>query len=208
MGYEDLGYLWKKVRKQILERDNYVCQIQGPTCTFQATEVDHIVPTEDGGPKYDHDNLRAACKPCNIRRANIQKAREGWRRSSSYIILVLGPPAAGKSTYINEHKSPGDLVIDYGAISDALGKVDHRDINAVRNFLLRRVRRGEVTAERVWIHSANPNIVDIVPHHEIVTLDPGRDVVVERCANQRPAELMPVAEKWYTEGASTGRRVW
>ena len=56
---------WRKVRAEILERDNYRCQIKGPGCTGEAGEVDHIPPVSLGGAWYDHENLRASCSRCN-----------------------------------------------------------------------------------------------------------------------------------------------
>ena len=55
---------WKRLRKTVLERDGYECQIRGYRCKGQATEVDHIVPHIAGGDEQ-LTNLRAACKPCN-----------------------------------------------------------------------------------------------------------------------------------------------
>jgi 5-methylcytosine-specific restriction endonuclease McrA len=59
------GGPWPKVRHAILERDTHTCQIQGPKCTTEATDVDHIIPWQEGGAWYDPDNLRAACAKCN-----------------------------------------------------------------------------------------------------------------------------------------------
>jgi 5-methylcytosine-specific restriction endonuclease McrA len=56
---------WRRVRLVVLERDGRLCQIRGPRCQLEATEVDHIVRPEDGGAWYDEVNLRAACGPCN-----------------------------------------------------------------------------------------------------------------------------------------------
>lgn len=56
---------WPKVRLLVLSRDRYECQIRGPRCTHRATEADHIVAIAEGGQRFDLDNLRAACKPCN-----------------------------------------------------------------------------------------------------------------------------------------------
>ena len=58
---------WRKVRRQVLMRDGYRCQIRGPRCTYAATHVDHIRPLADGG-SHDPANLRAACLNCNLSR--------------------------------------------------------------------------------------------------------------------------------------------
>lgn len=59
---------WRKVRRQILERDGYLCKIEAPGCLGKATEVDHVVPVDDGGLLFEPSNLRACCHPCNMSR--------------------------------------------------------------------------------------------------------------------------------------------
>lgn len=57
-------YSEERIRKQVLIRDNYECQIRGDGCLLTANTVDHIHPKAWGG-RATPDNLRAACKPCN-----------------------------------------------------------------------------------------------------------------------------------------------
>lgn len=63
---------WRAFRVFILERDRYRCQIQGKGCTSAALlaggHVDHIVPLNQGGQKYDPANCRASCPTCNLTR--------------------------------------------------------------------------------------------------------------------------------------------
>ena len=60
---------WQRIRLEILERDNYQCQIRGPKCTGRATQVDKIKPAASGRVDIRHPNLRAACEPCNQHKA-------------------------------------------------------------------------------------------------------------------------------------------
>lgn len=68
---EVYNHHWRRVRKVVLRRDGWECQIRGPECEHRhegdrcAGEVDHIIPWRKGGALYDPDNLRAACGPCN-----------------------------------------------------------------------------------------------------------------------------------------------
>lgn len=65
------GYGWEfqRLRPMVLDRDGHVCQVRLPGCVGKATHVDHIIP---GGPN-ELTNLRAACAPCNIRRAHRKR---------------------------------------------------------------------------------------------------------------------------------------
>lgn len=70
---------YERLRRQILERDQYVCWI----CELPgATEVDHVVPRDRGGTHHP-SNLKAAHKRCNSGKGNrsvLPRARisERW----------------------------------------------------------------------------------------------------------------------------------
>ena len=43
------------------------------------------------------------------------------------VTVVYGPPAAGKSTYVNERRKPGDIVVDWDALLNAItGQGEHQ----------------------------------------------------------------------------------
>lgn len=59
------GYINKKLRFLVLERDNYTCQACGLTPADGVKLVmDHVVPVDWGGTT-DFDNLQALCTDCN-----------------------------------------------------------------------------------------------------------------------------------------------
>lgn len=59
------GTAWDKLRKQVLERDCYLCQpCRRADRTTLAREVDHIRPKAKGGTD-DLENLEAICVPCH-----------------------------------------------------------------------------------------------------------------------------------------------
>lgn len=75
------GYAWQRLRRHVLKRDDYTCQIRGPRCIEEATEVDKIIPASvDPSLALDEDNCRAACAPCH-RQVTARQASEASRRA-------------------------------------------------------------------------------------------------------------------------------
>jgi 5-methylcytosine-specific restriction protein A len=76
------GSGWAVIRKQVLVRDGYRCQLRYDICVGRASQVDHIVQPEAGGSN-DLENLRAVCKPCHARRTGRQGALAQRRRAAA-----------------------------------------------------------------------------------------------------------------------------
>ncbi|MEB4208747.1 HNH endonuclease signature motif containing protein [Mycobacterium sp. 94-17] len=70
-------YQWQRTRRRILRRDDGECQIRGPRCLVDATEVDKITPISLGGCDTDEDNLRAVCVPCHRSKTAREAAAAG-----------------------------------------------------------------------------------------------------------------------------------
>ncbi len=60
----------KRLRFEILKRDNFTCRYCGATPLDRPLHVDHVVPESKGGTD-DPANLIAACKDCNGGKSNI-----------------------------------------------------------------------------------------------------------------------------------------
>lgn len=59
------GRPWRRLRGQILERDQYLCQpCKRKGRVTEATQVDHIIPIAKDGTD-DRANLQAICDPCH-----------------------------------------------------------------------------------------------------------------------------------------------
>jgi len=43
------------------------------------------------------------------------------------ITVITGPPCSGKTTWVREHAKPGDLIIDFDLIAQALGSPESHD---------------------------------------------------------------------------------
>lgn len=60
----------KRLRFEVLRRDNYTCRYCGAKAPDVPMRVDHVVPVALGGSD-DPSNLVAACEPCNTGKSSI-----------------------------------------------------------------------------------------------------------------------------------------
>lgn len=126
------------------------------------------------------------------------------------LVIITGPPGAGKSTYASEHARPGDVVIDLDRLASALtssGEFTH-DTDELHQSIAREGRAAIIRAAR---RQRAPGtaflIVTLVEGwqastaDDVVTLDPGRDVVEARLA-ERPGDLSRAragVTRWYRQ---------
>lgn len=214
---------WNTIRKRIFERDNRQCQIQGPRCTQYATHIDHIIPTRQGGPWWDPDNLRASCQNCNLDRID-RKPKERWKTANTRITLIIGPPGTNKHQVITAQ--PGDLIIDYDSINAALGIEAHPDLHGpalkARGAILGELKAGRVKSKQAFIISSNPKAEGMFPYHTIKIIDPGIEQALRNIHSGADGGTSGLPEgrqarlvrEWYrvrqggTRQASTNSRNW
>jgi 5-methylcytosine-specific restriction endonuclease McrA len=71
---------WQRLRRQVLAREGYVCQVQGPRCTGYADTCNHLLPSSQYPELFwDPTNLQAASRACNYAGGAYTKAEN--RRS-------------------------------------------------------------------------------------------------------------------------------
>jgi hypothetical protein len=205
------GRASQRMTQLVLETYGRECHLRLKGCTRVATTKDHVVPYSHGGADV-LENYRPACKPCNSKRQNRVIAGYG-----ASIVVVIGPPAAGKSTYVIEHARPSDIVIDMDAIARALMPIQpdatHTYPDHVRHVAIKSRQAAVHAATRlkervtVWLIHAIPRPDDLADYKrfgwQVVTVDPGREVVEARARTMRPAMMQPHVARWYaTYGAA------
>ncbi|WP_435582905.1 hypothetical protein [Amycolatopsis thermoflava] len=95
------------------------------------------------------------------------------------VILVAGPPCAGKNHYVDQHRTPGDVVLDQDAIGPqafnaAVAQLEH-----------------ERPGARTWVirccggATARARFAERIHASDVVLLTPPEDVLLAR-ARQRP----------------------
>lgn len=140
------------------------------------------------------------------------------------LTVVTGPPCAGKSTYVDDHRQTGDVVIDVDRIAVALGaETDHVDWSTntahrilareLRGYLVRTLvadmkREGQPPADYdVWLVDTAPKGWQRSEYRRvgatIVDLDPGRAVCHERAKDAgRTVATHGEIERWYAEAVT------
>jgi AAA domain-containing protein len=128
------------------------------------------------------------------------------------LYVVMGPPASGKTTYVTTRAKPGDIIIDLDRIAAALtapGADSHQHGDAVKR-VAHRIRQGAIAEALRHCAHVDVYIIHSKPrpearakydrhHAQYVTVDPGRDVVLARCAEQRSTQARAAAMRWYDE---------
>ena len=120
--------------------------------------------------------------------------------------VVTGPPCAGKSTYVKEHRSPGSVVVDLDKLAVALGaESDHvydgdvyRAAQRARSAVIRECR----DYEESWVIDSSPraHTRKVFAGAVFHDLDPGMDECLRRAAEDgRPVGTESVIRAWYEE---------
>lgn len=126
------------------------------------------------------------------------------------IKVVIGPPCAGKSTYVAETKALGDVVVDADAIAMAIGAGSPHSWQEpirslalkMRHTLIDRILSG--VQANAWIIHTSPSRPLIERYQasgaDLMMLDPGIDVCMERAKkDNRPEGTDEVIRSWYKE---------
>ena len=82
---------WKRLRKEVLERDHFACR----RCGEPATDVDHRMELIDGGPPYDLENLQALCAACHDAKTSESRYRRARYASRTWGRMALCPRCSG-----------------------------------------------------------------------------------------------------------------
>lgn len=128
------------------------------------------------------------------------------------LYLVVGPPAAGKTTWVRQQAQKGDIIVDYDAIAAVLTPLQpgDRDIPVAVAAATKAARRAAIDAAMPFADSVDVYVIHATPSNRmvafyerhgarVVTIDPGERVVLQRCKDERPWQMGQAAKRWYRE---------
>lgn len=134
------------------------------------------------------------------------------------LTVVTGPPCSGKTTYVREHATPGDIVIDIDALAQALGSPQpHGHADSIR-YVARMARTAAITAgitchhqgQRVWVEDASPAASRMREYHKagatIVELREDPTVLHSRAAHERPELWHQLIDDWLKRHPTEAQR--
>lgn len=134
------------------------------------------------------------------------------------LYVVTGPPASGKSSWIDAHATARDIVIDLDRITRALTgpgaptwnqdpmqlRVAHRARFAAMDEAI--TLRDKLD---VYVIHTQPSAKARAKYKRldarIITVDPGRDIVMQRIEAMRDPAMKRVASRWYNSRRGQSR---
>ncbi len=127
------------------------------------------------------------------------------------LTVVTGPPCSGKSTYAREHHRPGEILIDFDTLAQALGSPTPHDHPDPVRWVTIAARRAAINSaiiqhERgatVWVVHTRISEQEMRRYvqagAEIVTLEVDQAELHQRAASQRPERWHRLIDEWQPE---------
>lgn len=142
------------------------------------------------------------------RRTTQLPQRTAPARRIGTLIVVAGPPCAGKTTFVQQHAEPGDLVVDYDAIAAALGSADSHDhpaslrpfICEARDAVLARLNRPH-DATHTWLIQGAPTPAErhgYLGARVVVLATEASECKRRAQAAGRPARWHDLIDEWWS----------
>jgi 5-methylcytosine-specific restriction enzyme A len=197
-------------RAQVVARAHGRCEAEddGQRCDkaqpAHRMYADHVVELKDGGSLLDLNNGQCLCAVHHERKTFLarQLRCELWSGSLTQpslprprcrVMLICGPPASGKSTYVRANAKLNDIIIDLDMIARDHGFGRVRPDNAMHSLL--RTRNGRLAAlakespsRTAWVILSAPtaklrqwwcDALGVQPHN-LVVLMPTREELQRR----------------------------
>jgi len=125
-----------------------------------------------------------------------QEARPSLPKPNCRVLMVCGPVAAGKSTYVRNNAEPDDIIIDFDAIAKEMGWGRHRPQEAFAPVMAERNKRlaglaVQPASRKAWFIACAPSrslrrwwcdVLNVKPE-DLIVLVPSRAELIRRIQN-------------------------
>lgn len=184
---------WLIFRQDIITERGTICQECGKKI-YESRDIQiHHTPIEltednyrDVNISLNPENVKLICSRCH----NKAHGRfvGGIKRRPRGVYLVCGPPMSGKTSYVLDNMTVGDMVIDmdrlYEAISfqDRYDKPDNLKYNvfALKNLLIEQIKTRYGNFNSAWIIGGYP----LLAERERMARDLGAEVIMMECSKE------------------------
>ncbi|MEU4348296.1 AAA family ATPase [Streptomyces sp. NPDC023838] len=135
------------------------------------------------------------------------------------LIVVTGPPAAGKSSWIKAHARPSDVVIDLDLMALAMAGpgADHHRHDPTLLRIVHRARQAAIHEAERHLTTTDVYLIHTMPQAKararyrrlgarIVVVDPGEAIVRARVRDMRDPQMDAVVTRWYRDHRRGGSR--
>ncbi|MDJ0461565.1 AAA family ATPase [Streptomyces sp. H27-C3] len=138
--------------------------------------------------------------------------------SRPVLFVITGPPAAGKTSWIQSHAKAADIVIDLDRITVALTGPGAPQWNhdPLTQRVAQRARYAAIDEATQHLDKLDCYLIHTMPNAKarakykrlaarIIVVDPGRDIVMQRIDAMRAPEMKRVATRWYNSRRGQSR---
>jgi 5-methylcytosine-specific restriction protein A len=151
------GRRLQRERKMLFEDQPLCVECRKQGRVTVATQRDHIIPLSQGGLDVP-ENTQPLCQACHDEKSR-RESRSGQEIKEGKVIVVYGPPGAGKTSYVMENMRAGDMIVDLDLIYSALSgqPIHHKPGNLlgfvldVRETIYRMLDVRRNIADTIWI---------------------------------------------------------
>lgn len=184
---------WLAFRYDIIDKRGTICQDCNKKI-FESRDIQiHHTPIEltednfkDVNISLNPDNVRLICSRCH----NKAHGRfvGGIKKKPRGIYLVCGAPLSGKTSYVIENMTQGDMVVDIDRLYEAVSLQDRYDkpdnlkynIFAIKNTLIDNIKTRYGNFKSAWVVGGYPNKVE----RERLATELGAQVILIECSKE------------------------
>jgi len=198
---------WRACRKAILARDNYICQHCLQENKITPADVVHHIKSLEEYPELalDPENLISLCNLCHNRK---HPENPYFAKLHRKIVVVLGYPASGKTTYVENIMTGQDIVLDLDRLVTAMTYKEAHDrtgsaFHAVKiaddmiTETIKNIRTKGYSFDTLYIVRTKLTDEEIgslrAARAKLCWLDVGKDTCLERLRSQGREDIAEIA---------------